>query len=114
MEGEGFRALMEFVEPEYKVPARKTSVARVEIKHQEWVRKLKTGLHQAGKITITTDSWTALTTESYTTITCHYITSEMKSSLLQTRSSVERHTVQNKADQLQAATEEWGWAYWTC
>ena len=35
VEGEGFRALMEFVEPEYKVPARKTIVARVEMKHQE-------------------------------------------------------------------------------
>ena len=33
VEGEGFRALMEFVEPEYKVPARKTIVARVEMKH---------------------------------------------------------------------------------
>ena len=74
------------------------------------MKKLKTGLHQAGKIAITTDSWTALTTESYTTITCHYITSdwEMKTSVLQTLCSDERHTAQNIAAQLQAATEEWG------
>ena len=110
VEGDGFRELMNFVEPEYRVPTRKTIVSRVEQKYEEGVKKLKMDISQSEKVAITTDSWTALTTESYTTITCHYITDdwEMKSAVLQTRSSDERHTAQNIAAQLQAAAEEWG------
>ncbi|KAK1895583.1 Zinc finger BED domain containing protein 1 [Dissostichus eleginoides] len=110
VEGEGFRELMNFVEPEYRVPTRKTIVSRVEQKYEEGVKKLKMDISQSEKVAITTDSWTTLTTESYTTITCHYITDgwEMKSAVLQTRSSDERHTAQNIAAQLQAAAEEWG------
>ncbi|KAJ4924410.1 hypothetical protein JOQ06_000650 [Pogonophryne albipinna] len=110
VEGEGFRELMNFVEPEYRVPTRKTIVSRVELKYEEGVKKLKMDISQSEKVAITTNSWTALTTESYTTITCHYITDdwEMKSAVLQTRSSDERHTAQNIAAQLQAAAEEWG------
>ncbi|XP_033965552.1 E3 SUMO-protein ligase ZBED1-like [Pseudochaenichthys georgianus] len=110
VEGEGFRELMNFVEPEYRVPTRKTIVSRVELKYEEGVKKLKMDISQSEKVAITTDSWTALTTESYTTITCHYFTDdwEMKSAVLQTRSSDERHTAQNIAAQLQAAAEEWG------
>lgn len=57
------------------------------------------------KIALTTDSWTALTTESYITITCHYIVIwEIHSAVLQTKAMPERHTAEN----LSAAMDQWG------
>ena len=73
VEGEGFRKLMECVEPEYKVPSRKTVTARVESTYDTMASNLKSQLMRAEAVAITTDGWTALTTESYMTITCHYI-----------------------------------------
>uniref|UniRef100_H3B6R6 HAT C-terminal dimerisation domain-containing protein n=1 Tax=Latimeria chalumnae TaxID=7897 RepID=H3B6R6_LATCH len=55
-----------------------------------------------------TDSWTALNTESYVTITCHFIRQwKMESIVLQTRAMPERHTAENLADMLNTAAETW-------
>ncbi len=52
---------MEFVEPEFTVPSRKTITARLEKLFDDNVRELAS----VEKMSLTTDSWTALTTESY-------------------------------------------------
>uniref|UniRef100_H3AF17 HAT C-terminal dimerisation domain-containing protein n=1 Tax=Latimeria chalumnae TaxID=7897 RepID=H3AF17_LATCH len=62
----------------------------------------------AEKVAITTDLWTALNTESYVTITCHFIRRwKMESVVLQTRAMPERHTAENLADMLNTAAETW-------
>lgn len=52
----------------------------------------------------------ALTTESYITVTCHYIEKDwqVKSVVLLTESLPERHTVDNLADKLNQTVDSWG------
>ncbi|XP_064417131.1 E3 SUMO-protein ligase ZBED1-like [Latimeria chalumnae] len=108
VEGNGFKELMEYIEPEYTVPARKTIVARLEKLHTECPAAVSDKLAIAEKVAITTDSWTALNTESYVTITCHFIRQwEMESVILQTRAMPERHTAENLADMLNTVAETW-------
>lgn len=85
VEGEGFRDLMQFLEPEYKIPSRKTITCRLEKLQEESASVLRNNLANAHRVALTTDSWTALT-ESYVTVTCHYMLQwEMKSAVLQTK-----------------------------
>lgn len=109
VEGEGFKELMVFVEPEFKPPSRGTTATRVEKMYEEKAAELRADLQRVDKVALTTDSWTALTTESYITMTCHFIQDwELKTAALQTHSTDERHTAENLADHLKAAAEEWG------
>ncbi|ROL45338.1 Zinc finger BED domain-containing protein 1 [Anabarilius grahami] len=109
VEGEGFRNLMEFVDPEFTVPSRKTITARLEKLFDDNVRELRSQLTSVEKMAPTTDSWTALTTESYITVTCHYIVDwEIRSAVLQTKAMPERHTAKNLANMLSTAMDHWG------
>ncbi|XP_014437169.1 calcyclin-binding protein isoform X2 [Pelodiscus sinensis] len=111
IEGSGFRALMNFVEPEYNVPVRQTITLRLEKCYEACVKSLRQKLDKAVQVAFTTDCWTALTTESYMTITCHYIENwELRSSVLQTESLAERHTAENLAAKLNTAVDRWGLA----
>ena len=96
VEGDGFRDLMAFVEPEYKVPCRQTMTTRMEAMYKKKADSLRRALSNAKSVAITTDAWTALTTESYVTITAHYFDGwVVKSAILQTRAMPERHTAKN-------------------
>uniref|UniRef100_H3AH25 HAT C-terminal dimerisation domain-containing protein n=1 Tax=Latimeria chalumnae TaxID=7897 RepID=H3AH25_LATCH len=107
VEGDGFKELMEYIELEYTVLARKTIVARLETLHTECAAAVSDKLAIAEKVAITTDSWTALN-QSYVTITCHFIRQwKMESVVLQTRTMPERHTAENLADMLNTAAETW-------
>lgn len=59
---------------------------------------------------ITTDAWTSLATESYITYTAHYITKEweMRSKVLSTNATTERHTSENLAHQNVLLEQKWG------
>ena len=70
VEGEGFRSLIEFVEPQFTVPLRKNITEKYD---DDNANELRTRLASVAKLSLTTDSWTALTNESYLTVTCHYI-----------------------------------------
>ncbi|KAK0145655.1 Zinc finger BED domain-containing protein 1 [Merluccius polli] len=67
------------------------------------------GSDRAIAITKSTDGWTSRATESYVTVTAHYITAEweMKSPVLQTRPLYESHTGTNLAQVLTGAVAEW-------
>jgi len=109
VDGHGFRRLMEFVEPGYQMPHRKALTTRLEKRYKECAEKIKAELNEARAVAITTDGWTAVTTESYITVTCHYVRQwQLKSSVLQTRSVEERHTATNLAELLNTAVDEWG------
>jgi len=73
VEGEGFKRLMNYVEPHYTVPSRKTVTARIDALYEKCACSLKDSLSKPARVAITTDSWTSLTAESYMTLTCHYI-----------------------------------------
>ena len=73
----------------------------------EQVKKEIEGINGIG---LTTDAWTSLATESYITYTAHYITKEweMKSRVLSTHSTEERHTADNLAADMKANEQKWG------
>uniref|UniRef100_H2ZT93 HAT C-terminal dimerisation domain-containing protein n=1 Tax=Latimeria chalumnae TaxID=7897 RepID=H2ZT93_LATCH len=101
VEGDGFQELMEYIELEYTVPARKTIMARLEKLHTECAAAVSNKLASAEKVAIMTDLWTTLNTKSYVTITCHFIRQwKMESIILQTCALPERHTAENLADML--------------
>ncbi|KAI4791001.1 hypothetical protein KUCAC02_034269, partial [Chaenocephalus aceratus] len=65
----------------------------------------------ASSIALTTDGWTSRATESYLTVTAHYITPDcnwnMQSHVLQTRPLYEQHTSTNLAEVLKEVVSEW-------
>ena len=65
--------LLKYVEPDYQVPSRKTVTARMDSEYGKMATELTCKLERAENISIKTDGWTALTTESYLTITCHFV-----------------------------------------
>ncbi len=108
VESKGFKKLLKFVELEYKCPGRHAITTRVEIRHQKMTVEIKLNLEKAEFVGITTDGWTAMTTESYMTITCHaMIDGELCNYVLQTTALEERHTAENLAAFLRDAISKW-------
>jgi len=59
--------------------------------------KLKQILNIINYIAITTDCWTSVATESYISVTCHYINNnyELKSTILFTKLLIRNYTAEN-------------------
>jgi len=95
--------------PGYNIPSRVTITTRLEARYKNKKAELKTQL-AAANVALMTDCWTALTTESYITVNCHYIENDwqVKSAVLLTESFSERHAADNLADKLNQAVESWG------
>ncbi|XP_067266309.1 E3 SUMO-protein ligase ZBED1-like [Chanodichthys erythropterus] len=110
VEGNGFRELIHLLEPAYQIPSRRTITRLVEIHYEERKQQLFKELSKAERVALTTDCWTALTAESYITITCHYISDDwqMNSAVLLTESLPGRHTADHLAEKLNGAVEQWG------
>lgn len=107
----GFRWMLHNLEPRYRIPQRvhitETAVPKM---YQEVKTAVKASLDTAQRVALTCDGWTSRATESYVTITSHYISDdwEMVTHVLQTRAMHESHTGSNIADVLKRAIEEWG------
>lgn len=86
IDGEGFQELIHFMEPGHNIPSRPTITTHLEARYKNKKAELKTQL-AAPNVALTKDCWTALTTESYITITCHYIENDwqVKSAVLLTQ-----------------------------
>lgn len=108
--GEGFQELLTFIEQNYDIPSRATITRRIKTCFEERKISLKTQLSRTKFVALTTDCWTALTTESYITVTCHYIDEnwQVKSALLITQSMANRHTAENLTAKLVDTVETWG------
>lgn len=106
----GFRYLLHVLEPRYTPPAsthvRQSVVPALYNKTRVIVEEeLKT----AHSVALTTDSWTSRATESFLTVTAHFISSEwdMRSVVLQTRPLHEQHTSIHLAEKLKEVVSEW-------
>ena len=110
VDGDGFIELINFLEPEYDIPCRTTITSRIEKRYKDMARNLKKRLSTADRVALTTDGWTALTTESYITITSHYIDQEwaLRSDVLLTQGVSVRHTAENLAEHLKSSVDDWG------
>ncbi len=77
--------------------------------YEESAAELRADLQPVDKVAVALDFWTALTTESYVTITCHFIQDwDPNSAVPQTCSTDKRHTTEDIADHFKPAAEEWG------
>lgn len=77
MENPGFRYMLKTLEPRYKLPARSHFTEKVipELYHETKVQVMAS-MTQANRVAITCDSWTSVSTESYVTITAHYVSED--------------------------------------
>ena len=107
--GEGFRDLMAFMEPEYRLPSATHFTHLIEQRYQVVKEKMR-GIFCADSVAITADIWTSITTDSYLTVTIHYLSEEweMKSIVSGTLPLLESHTADNLATWIKEMVEETG------
>lgn len=110
---EGFRALMRTLEPRYKLPKRKYFAQKAvpELYGMTKTEVLES-LKKACRVALTCDAWTSVATQSYVTVTAHFVSEgrngwELVSYVLQTRVMTDSHTGANVAELLQKVAEEW-------
>ncbi|XP_073450123.1 E3 SUMO-protein ligase ZBED1-like [Aquarana catesbeiana] len=109
VENTGFRYLLKTIEPRYKIPSRSHFTENViPALYHETKAQIIASMSQASRVAITCDSWTSVTTESYVTITAHYVKEwKILSHVLQTRAIYESHTGAHLAELLSRVVEEW-------
>lgn len=110
VENPGFRHLLNTLEPRYKLPTRSHFSEKIMPKlYHETKVKIMASMSRAHRVAVTCDSWTSVTTESYVTITAHYISEDwtILSHVLQTRAVYKYHTGAHLAELLSYVVEEW-------
>jgi len=106
----GFKKFINLLDPKYVLPSKFTIREKLmKTLYLHGFNKLKEVLNDINYVAITTDCWTSVTTESYLSITCHFINTnyELKTTVLSTKSLTKNHTAQNLADALLKVFEEW-------
>ncbi|XP_072386859.1 E3 SUMO-protein ligase ZBED1-like [Diabrotica undecimpunctata] len=94
----GFKNFVNMLDPRYVLSSKFTIRETImNDMYQKCVLKLKDVLKQNNFVSITTDSWTSVSTESYMAITCHYIDQNfnLKNSILAVTKLKEHHTAEN-------------------
>ena len=74
VEGDGFLNLMNIIVPEYKVPTHNSIKSRIGKLFDEQKTRLISEISSAQSVSLTTDTWTSVATESYITVTEHHLT----------------------------------------
>ena len=106
----GFRYMVNTLEPRYKISSRTHFAEKVGPQLYEQVKLgVISQLNSAPAIALTTDGWTSMATQSYETITAHFINDkwDMSNYVLQTRVLGEVHTSHNLAEGLKKAMSFW-------
>ncbi|XP_033755872.1 zinc finger BED domain-containing protein 1-like [Pecten maximus] len=109
LENQGFVNMINVLEPRYDMPGRTHFSTNVIPKLYEETKETVTKcLKEADFVALTTDAWTSRATQSYNTITAHFILNwEIQSVVLRTRVMHESHIAQHLAELLTAAVAEW-------
>ena len=70
VEDEGFRAMVETLQPGYILPKRTYFTNMMEKKYEDEFQKVKLALSSSSSmVSLTTDAWTSIATEAYLGIT---------------------------------------------
>ena len=110
VENEGFKAMLRELEPRYEIPSRRHfSEKIIPNLYDETRTVVEDQLKQAPFIALTTDSWTSRATESYNTVTAHFLNKDWSviSYVLQTRVMDISHTSENLSEMLLNCVAEW-------
>ncbi|RXN07818.1 zinc finger BED domain-containing 1-like protein [Labeo rohita] len=108
-ENEGFQYLLHVLEPRYHIPDRKLFTEKqIPILYDKVRREIAESLSSAQRVAITVHGWTSCATDSYITVTAHYVDDEwvLQNHVLQTRVFNEAHTGSNLAVLLQDVAAE--------
>jgi len=107
VEGVGFRALMNYVEPGYHVPSA-THIA--EVAWKKFTNGKTTIKSYLQFFAFTTDIWTSRANDVNLSLTCHFTTSRwnMVTCVLATAPFPEHHTANNIAEKVQQVMAEYG------
>ena len=104
VEDTGFQLLVHLLDSRYQLPSRR-HIMRSLLPDMYTTRagEIKRELLQISHVALTSDLWTSRTTESYLTITCHFVTStwELKSLVLETFGFKKDRTTENIAASFQ-------------
>ena len=99
VEGRGFKNFMAKVNPDYKVPVKKT-VTLYLTKLYEDLKEQVIKSTEGTTVAFTTDMWTSCAKMGYITVTAHYITDDwnLNNKVIATRAVPEKHTGTNIAN----------------
>ncbi len=98
------------LEPRYEIPSRRHFTEKViPALYAETRAKVEDALQSAKRVALTCDGWTSRVTESFVTITAHFIDKnwDAQTYVLQTLVMNDSHTGAHMAEVLKKATEEW-------
>ncbi|XP_055842657.1 E3 SUMO-protein ligase ZBED1-like [Episyrphus balteatus] len=109
VEDSGFKDLVNFLEPNYKMPSRyMLSNSLLDIQFSFVKERLNNELKEAKYIALTTDGWTSRAANSYQAVTAHYILKEsweLRSALLGCFECQERHTAEYLKNTIRRVTD---------
>ncbi|CAH1107496.1 unnamed protein product [Psylliodes chrysocephalus] len=106
----GFKKFVNLLDPKYVLPSKTTLRDTIQKKlYLEGVTKLKDILKNIEFLAITSDCWTSLASESYISVTRHFIDEnfQLKNAILHTKKLDSRHTGENIANALSEIFTEW-------
>ena len=108
VEDEGFKRLLQVLDPHYHIPSRK-HFSEVVIPKIYQEMKVKACIDPIPFLAFTTDCWTSRAIDSFISLTAHYIDEKFQRQLLvlDTFSFSERNTAQNLLSKLLAMLEAW-------
>lgn len=94
LEHSAFKAFVAELDPRFKIPCRQAMIRKISDSYNNAVALLRHDLSGCASVSLTHDSWTSLMTESFDTITVHYINAdwELHSGVLQTSHFAGKHT----------------------
>ena len=109
VEDEGFQSLLHVLDPRYQLPSRKSTMRMLPEAYNKKVEEIKEEISHVFHVALTSDLWTSRTTESYITITCHFLSAtwQLRSLVLETLKFDLNHTAEHIADALLKVAENW-------
>ncbi|XP_048017725.1 E3 SUMO-protein ligase ZBED1-like [Megalobrama amblycephala] len=110
VENDGFCRMLTTLEPRYEIPSRRHFTDKViPALYADTRAKVEGALRSAKRVALTCDGWTSRATESFVTITAHFIDDnwDAQSYVLQTRAMNDSHTGAHMAEVLKTAVDEW-------
>ena len=102
VEGVGFKRLVNYFDPNYRVPSA-MHMAKCFTEKYETAKSTLTEMHKEPQhIALTTDIWTSIATQAYITITAHFVSLDwdLKTFVLQTICFPEDHTAEKISEKV--------------
>ena len=111
VEQPSFIQLIKVLEPRYQMPARKTILSHFNKSYNCLVADLKSELSDSPNTAFTHDIWSSLNTQSYGTVTVHFVSKQwaLSSKVLETKLFPGSHTAEAISKSLKdTLVQEWG------